>query len=311
MRRFFSRLLQLGLLFILSILAGLVLIALSTNFTLKLEQKSFGHQTHWGSSWERISEFETWAAQKTKPKAAQKQPTARGLIIGSSTAYRNLNPHIFSEKTGIDWFNYGSSGQSPSTSLLLLQHTFERCKIKYVLFDIYGPVVQLEGLESAHDLIYNSKLHFWLKTRLVCSFPEGKLWLRYLYFYTKQLVPSKPYLIQDPKNGTYLKKGFVCSNQPALKQYNKVQKPQKVPNFPALAQIAALCKAHGAKLILNISPSLEGPFQLPTTFKKHPLIQINTFHNPTHFYDTHHMTCEGANLYSELVASELVKKLKQ
>lgn len=307
MRRFFFRLTQLGLLFVLSIFAGLVLIALSTNFTLKLEQKSFGHQTHWGSSWERITEFETWAAQNKTPKAAQKQATARGLIIGSSTAYRNLNPHIFSEQTGVDWFNYGSSGQSPSTSLLLLQHAFERCKIKYVLFDIYGPVVQLEGLESAHDLIYNSKLNFWLKTKLVCSFPEGKLWLRYLYFYTKQVLPSKPYIIQDPNNGTYLKKGFVCSNQAALKNYKARPKPQKMPTFPELAQIAALCKANGARLILNISPSLKGPFHLPQAFKKYPLIYNKSFHNPAHFYDTHHMTCEGANLYSEGVAQQLKK----
>lgn len=305
MRRFFFRLTQLGLLFVLSIFAGLVLIALSTKFTLKLEQKSFGHQTHWGSSWERITEFETWAAKNKTSKAVQKQATARGLIIGSSTAYRNLNPHIFSEQTGVDWFNYGSSGQSPSTSLLLLQHAFERCKIKYVLFDIYGPVVQLEGLESAHDLIYNSKLNFWLKTKLVCSFPEGKLWLRYLYFYTKQVLPSKPYIIQDPNNGTYLKKGFVCSNQAALINYKARPKPQKMPTFPELAQIAALCKANGARLILNISPSLKGPFHLPQAFKKYPLIYNKSFHNPAHFYDTHHMTCEGANLYSEGVSMKL------
>lgn len=299
MGAFLKRILRLGLLFILSILVGLVLIALSTNLTLKLEQKSFGHMTHWGSSWERITEFEKWATSTSaKP---------RGLIIGSSTAYRNLNPYIFESQTGVNWFNYGSSGQSPAISLTLLQHAFERCHFNYVVFDIYGPVVQLEGLESAHDLIYNSKLNFWLKTKLVCGYPEGKLWLRYLYFYTKQLVPSRAYVIEDPKNGTYLKKGFVCSNQPALKQYKKAHKRYAVPDFPELSEIAALCKAHGAKLILNISPSLEGSFSLPSAFKKYPIIQVKSFHNPAHFYDTHHMTCEGANLYSEQVAQQLKK----
>ena len=302
MGAFLKRILRLGLLFILSILVGLVLIALSTNLTLKLEQKSFGHMTHWGSSWERITEFEKWA---TSPSAKP-----RGLIIGSSTAYRNLNPYIFESQTGVNWFNYGSSGQSPAISLTLLQHAFERCHFNYVVFDIYGPVVQLEGLESAHDLIYNSKLNFWLKTKLVCGYPEGKLWLRYLYFYTKQLVPSRAYVIEDPKNGTYLKKGFVCSNQPALKQYKKAPERYKVPDFPELSKIAALCKAHGSKLILNISPSLEGSFSLPAAFKKYPIIQVKSFHNPAHFYDTHHMTCEGANLYSEQVARKLLKKLK-
>lgn len=299
MGAFLKRILRLGLLFILSILVGLVLIALSTNLTLKLEQKSFGHMTHWGSSWERITEFEKWATSiSAKP---------RGLIIGSSTAYRNLNPYIFESHTAVNWFNYGSSGQSPAISLTLLQHAFERCHFNYVVFDIYGPVVELEGLESAHDLIYNSKLDFWLKTKLVCGYPEGKLWLRYLYFYTKKLVPSSAYVIEDPKNGTYLKKGFVCSNQPALKQYKKAPKRYKVPDFAELSEIAAHCKAHGSKLILNISPSLEGSFSLPAAFKKYPIIQVKSFHNPAHFYDTHHMTCEGANLYSEQVAQQLKK----
>lgn len=299
MGAFLKRILRLGLLFLLSILVGLVLIALSTNLTLKLEQKSFGHMTHWGSSWERITEFEKWATSTSaKP---------RGLIIGSSTAYRNLNPYIFESHTAVNWFNYGSSGQSPAISLTLLQHAFERCHFNYVVFDIYGPVVQLEGLESAHDLIYNSKLDFWLKTKLVCGYPEGKLWLRYLYFYTKQLVPSSAYVIEDPKNGTYLKKGFVCSNQPALKQYKKAPKRYRVPDFAELSKIAALCKVHGSKLILNISPSLEGSFSLPAAFKKYPIIQVKSFHNPAHFYDTHHMTCEGANLYSEQVAQQLKK----
>lgn len=302
MGAFLKRILRLGLLFLLSILVGLVLIALSTNWTLKLELKSMGHQTHWGSSWERITEFEQWA------KAPSKQP--RGLIIGSSTAYRNINPYALDAATNLNWFNYGSSGQPPAISLQLLAHAFAQCHLDYVLLDIYGPVAQLEGLESAHDLIYNSKLDWWNKTKMLCRFPEGKLWLRYAYFYTKQLVPSRAYVIEDPKNGTYLKKGFVCSNQPALKQYKKAPKRYNVPDFPELSEIAALCKAHGAKLILNISPSLEGSFSLPSAFKKYPIIQVKSFHNPAHFYDTHHMTCEGANLYSEQVARKLLKKLK-
>jgi len=300
MSRFLKRLIQLVVLFVLSILVGLVLIALSTNFTLKLEQKSFGHMTHWGSSWERISEFETWASgTSAKP---------RGLIIGSSTTYRNLNPYAFEAQMPINWFNYGSSGQSPAISLLLLQHAFERCHIDYVVFDIYGPVAQLEGLESAHDLIYNSKLNFWLKTKLVCGYPEGKLWLRYLYFYTKQFVPSKAYVIQDPKNGTYLKKGFVCSNQPALKHYKKAPERYKVPDFPELAQIAALCKANKCKLILNFTPQLGKKQYLHKAYKSFDKMQHPEFcQRPDLFYDTSHMTCEGANLYSEQVALQLKK----
>lgn len=108
MRQFVRKILRTLLAFVILTLAGLVLIALSTNFTLKLEQKSFGHMTHWGSSFARIDEFESWAHQK---------PTqARGLIIGSSTAYRNINPYILSSATHIDWFNLAAVANHPKSA---------------------------------------------------------------------------------------------------------------------------------------------------------------------------------------------------
>ena len=302
MRKFLFRLFQLGFFFFISIIVGLTLIALSTNWTLKIEQKTLGHQTHWGSSWERISEFEIWVNQKSsKP---------RGLIIGSSTAYRNINPHILDQTTDLNWFNYASSGQPPIISLQLLKHAFSKDKFDYILLDIYEPVTQLDGLESAHDLIYNSTLDWWNKTKLVCSYPQGKLWLRYFYFFIKQLVASKPHIILDPKNGTYLKKGFVCSNQPSISQWNKKQTNKALNRFASLSEIDALCKTNGAKLILNISPSLEHKYILQENFKEYSIISNDEFNNPDWFYDSHHMTCEGANLYSHRLSSKFRAKIK-
>ena len=304
MRRFLTKLLQFVLLFLSCIWLCLALIALSTNWTLQYEYKYFGHRTHWGSSLERVAEFEHWAEQKSKQE--------KGLIIGSSTAYRNMNPHLLSDQTHINWFNYGSSNQSPKMSYYLLEQALQQTHLDYVLLDIYGPIVNNDGLEAAFDLVYNSDLASWQKTKLLWHYPNVQLWLRYGYSYTKNLLPCPTYIIHDSTNGTYLKKGFVCSNQPALQHYNKVQKHQKaqqIPDFPELQQIAKLCLANGTKLILNISPSLDGDFRLPSSFKKYPLIQIKAFHNPQHFYDSHHMTCEGANLYSTRII-EKIQKLK-
>ena len=301
MRRFTLKLLRFLLLFLSCIWLVLALIALSTNWTLQYEYNYFGHRTHWGSSLERVNEFEHWADQKAL------QP--KGLIIGSSTAYRNLNPHLLSDQTPINWFNYGSSNQSPNMSYFLLQQAFTRTKLDYVLLDIYGPIARHNGLEAAFDLIYNSELNWWQKTKLLWRYPNTKLWLRYGYFYTKKILPCPTYIIKDSTNGTYLKKGFVCSNQPALQHYNEDQNAKKIPEIPELQQIAKLCHANGAKLILNISPSLDGDFRLPSAFKKYPIIYIKQFNNPQHFYDSHHMTCEGANLYSKIV-SEKIQKLK-
>ena len=303
MRQFVRKILRTLLAFVLFIWVGLIVIALSTNFTLKLEQKTLGHMTHWGSSFARIDAFESWAHQK---------PTqARGLIIGSSTAYRNINPHLLSKATNIDWFNYGSSGQPPKISYFLLQDAFKKTKLDYVLLDIYPDVIALEGLESAHDLVYNSRLHPWLKTQLVVRYPNTKLLLRYLYFYTKRIIPSKAHIISNPAYGRYSGKGFVCTDSLALTRFDSVTKTQRVPDFETLHDIAELCKEHGVKLILNISPELGKVYRLDPIYRGFQVISSPNFHNPQHFYDSHHMTCEGANLYSEGVAMSMVKLLKK
>jgi len=303
MRQFLKKLFKILLAFVLFIWVGLMLIALSTRFTPKIEQKTLGHMTHWGSSFARIDAFESWTRQKPN--------NARGLIIGSSTAYRNINPHLLSKATNIDWFNYGSSGQPPKISYFLLQDAFKKTKLAYVLLDIYPDVIALEGLESAHDLIYNSRLNPWLKTQLVVRYPNTKLLLRYLYFYTKRIIPSKAHIIYDATNGTYTGKGFVCSNQPGLQHYNKPSKTKFVKDFETLHQIAALCKANGTKLILNINPELGRRFKLDAIYRGFQVISSPNFQNTAHFYDTHHMTCEGANLYSEGLGMRLVELLKK
>ncbi|MEN9969181.1 MAG: hypothetical protein RIR94_1377 [Bacteroidota bacterium] len=301
MRQFLNKILKTIFAFVLFIWVGLVLIALSTHFSPKIEQKSLGHMTHWGSSFARVDEFASWTAQK--------HAKARGLIIGSSTAYRNINPHLLSKSTNIDWFNYGSSAQPPKISYFLLQDAFQQTKLDYVFLDIYPDVIALEGLESAHDLIYNSRLHPWLKAQLVFRYPNTKLLLRYLYFYTKRVIPSKAHIIYDATNGTYTGKGFVCTNQPGLKNYSEPSKNKYVKDFQTLHDIAALCKANGAQLILNINPELGKTFQLDPVYRDFKVISSPNFQNPQHYYDSHHMTCEGANLYSEGLGMRLVKLL--
>jgi hypothetical protein len=181
----------------------------------------------------------------------------------------------------------------------LLQDAFKKTKLDYVLLDIYPDIIDLEGLESAHDLVYNSRLHPWLKTQLVLRYPNAKLLLRYLYFYTKRVIPSKAHVVSNPAYGRYTGKGFVCTDSLALSHFDSVTKTQRVPDFETLHDIAALCKQHGTKLILNISPELGKVYRLDPNYRKFMVMSSPNFKNPQHFYDSHHMTCEGANLYSE------------
>jgi hypothetical protein len=99
----------------------------------------------------------------------------------------------------------------------------------------------------------------------------------------------------------------VCSNQPGLNKFKAARRVQKVPDFQTLHDIAALCKANGAQLILNINPELGKRFRLDQMYRGFKVITSPNFQNPNYYYDSHHMTCEGANLYSEGVVSKLVK----
>lgn len=301
MRQFVRKIALSALLFFGVLGLGLALIALSTNWTLQFEYKYFGHRTHWGSSLERVAEFENWSKQQSK--------TPKGLILGSSTAYRNLNPYILAEKTKVNWFNYGSSSQSVKMSYYLLAQALHKSHLDYVLLDIYPPIAENDGLEAAFDLLYNSELPFWQKTQLLSHYPNVSLWLRSAYFYTKKIVPCRTYIIQDSTNGAYLGRGFVCSNQAPLQENKMPQKKLKVKDLETLHEIAKLCKQHHTKLILNISPQLGTSYCLHPNYHKFKVLASLNFQNPQHFYDSHHMTCAGAHLYSERLAMKLKSML--
>lgn len=303
MRKFIRKLLLFGLLFLAVIWLGLIFIALSTNWTPRFELRHFGHRTHWGSSLERVAEFEKWSSNYSQ--------TPKGLILGSSTAYRNINPHILTEQTHINWFNYGSSNQSPQMSYYLLEQALQQTKLDYVLLDIYGLVAGNDGLESAFDLIYNSELAASKKMDLLRHYSDVRLWLRFGYFYTKKILPCNKHIVYDTTNGAYLKKGFVCTFQPALMTYTNKQKKAKIAEIQVLEDIIQLCRSKGVKFIFNISPSLDKRYEAPKVLKKNWLIYNHEINDPSWFYDTHHMTCDGANQYSLRIGEKLGRLLQQ
>lgn len=302
MRSFVSKVIQFSLLFVGVIWLGLAFIALSTNWTPRFELQYFGHRTHWGSSLERVAEFEKWSRTNSH--------VPKGLILGSSTAYRNINPHILSEQTHINWFNYGSSNQSPQISYYLLEQALQQTNLDYILLDIYGPVASNNGLESAFDLIYNSELAATKKMDLLRHYSDVRLWLRFGYFYTKKILPCNKHIVYDTTNGAYLKKGFVCTDQAALLTYPKKQKKSKIAEIDVLEDIVQLCKSKGVKLVINIAPSLDKRYYAPKVLKKNWLIYNHEINDPSWFYDTHHMTCDGANKYSQLIGEKLAQQIQ-
>jgi len=93
----------------------------------------------------------------TRMKDAAKTKDIDVLIVGSSHAYRGIDPRIF-EKEGITAFNLGSSSQTPINTKALLHQYLDKIEPKMVLYEAYAGTLTIDGVESSLDLLSNNKI---------------------------------------------------------------------------------------------------------------------------------------------------------
>ena len=87
---------------------------------------------------------------RTKEIPNYKNPDV--LFLGSSHAYRGFDPRVF-DQAGIASFNLGSSSQTPMQTEVLLKKYLDEIQPKFIVFDVFPIVFQLDGIESTADLI--------------------------------------------------------------------------------------------------------------------------------------------------------------
>jgi hypothetical protein len=80
------------------------------------------------------------------------------LFIGSSHAYRNYDTRIF-DNSQLRSFNLGSTAQTPTQTLQILQSLGEDLSPKYLIIDFFLPLFYNEGIESSIDLLANTKFY--------------------------------------------------------------------------------------------------------------------------------------------------------
>jgi hypothetical protein len=76
------------------------------------------------------------------------------LLIGSSHAYRGLDPSIFA-KYGYSSFNIGSTSARALNTYVMLKEYLPRLKPRLVVFEAFFVVTSGDGLESYYDLLAN------------------------------------------------------------------------------------------------------------------------------------------------------------
>jgi len=312
MKKFLDKILINLSVIILCILFLVLLISFSSFYTNKLEGIIFKYKgvNELGSTYERSIDLYKWVEDNSKDK---------GLILGSSVAYRNINPYILQDKTKIDWFNCASPAQSPSVSSALLKNPI-KYKTEFLILDLFSNIITNNGFESIEDWVNNSQFELGLKYKLISQTQKSiKLYIKAFYIWIRSKINPKLRFIKSTRNGTYLGKGFVCSPNGIypIESIDNSFKKVNYFNIDKLVNLVHKCKEKRIKLILVKPPVVNRVTRdnlevfckrnniYCIDFEKNNFIRRYKDQLNKMYYDNHHMTCYGAEIYSKELSNEL------
>jgi len=286
--------------------------ALSSFYTNKFESHFFRYRGvfEWGSTYERSIDLLKWS---------EKEKNNKGLILGSSVAYRNINPYILQNNTKIDWFNCASSSQSPIVSSALLKNPV-KYKTEFLILDLYYNIITNKGFEGIEDWINNSQFELGLKYKLISQTQKSfKLYMKAFYTWVRSKINPKLRFIKSNRNGTYIGKGFVCSPN-GMYPIESVDTSFKKVNYFKIDKLVNLvnkCKEKRIQLILvkppvvnritndNLDAFCKKNNIYSIDFEKNNFISRHKNQLNKMYYDNHHMTCFGSEIYSKELSNEL------
>jgi len=281
-----------------------LIIAICSEKYPKIEIKTFGALNNFGKTHQRICDFQNWNKIKSHKK---------GIILGSSTAYRNINTAILDSNTNIQWFNLGSTSQTPEISFELLKYANEKKNISVVILDFYPPLLANNGEECTLDLIKNSNLPLITKFNIIKNSKKSiRIFNQLFYREIKRQLRLKNHFDTYAKD-IYTCKGFVTNNKAAIKIENHQIKNLNL-NIPILNQIQSYCEQYKIKLLINVAPIADVTYDTnvsndPRFITNQDFINSKTKENC--FYDSHHMTYLGSYLYTHHLANKINAKFNK
>jgi len=275
----------------------------------KWEAKCITQESDWGYLNKKTAE---WKARESKQLDI--------AFFGSSTCYSGIDPAAF-EAYGLDAFNFCSISQSPQLSAALANALLEEAPPRTLVVDLYPGIWNREaniGVESIRAWIVNSNLWgtpwsgvMWQQALRTCEpytvFLAGYFNLRSFLFPTGTRATPDPW-------GRYGGSGFVHRLFPAL---NEEPVPRNwMASLPdhhleALLELQEQCESKGVELLLLVSPVFSPPqVKIAEQFPSVRIINGNDWPQSQEwwiFYDDHHQTSEGSQLYSSWLANRIVE----
>lgn len=305
MKRLLKRILLFAGFFVVFYLVIMFVVASTTPFNADIEKFVFTNPTEVGSNYERTIELDGWISSKHNAGTA-------GLILGSSTLYRNVDPQILSEKTGIDFFCAASSNQCLANSLYILEYCLSTGKkIDHLFLGVDHVLWNLDGLECSTDWIVNNYRPQRKYIFQMAAYANHYLsWIYYTYFIIKRSLPyTKDYLEPDPYYDEYRGKGFVCSNDQRETRNMQADIPMQTMsrnNHEALEKIIAICKEKNILVTLYVpkilNSNLDRNFLNTIDAEKVDATMAPVY--DSFFYDNYHLRCAGTVPYTLWIAEE-------
>ena len=243
------------------------------------------------------------------------------LFVGSSHAYRNFDPRIFS-RYGIKTFNLGLSSQTPIQTWMVLKRYLEKLNPKLLVYDVYPATFESDGVESAIDFISNSEFNFDLIS-MALKINNIKVYNTLLYRIVLEFLGLNNNFKENLVRGRdkYISGGYV-ERDDTIKLIKQNLKPKKwMFNKYSKNQFEFILKYlrnRSGKLLLVNTPvrkefynsyinndEVDGYFKsrgMYLNFNKNSLLN-----DSVHFYDNHHLNKKGVKVFNEYFINVLNK----
>ena len=272
---------------------------------------------------------------------SQRKNSINLICLGSSHAYRSLNPFLMDSILGGNTFNLGSSGQSIQTAYYVLKNALRSQNPNTVVLEVY--FYAFFEYDQTKNGGYNFDYIKWSRDKvefLIGGFDLNES-ITVLLFPSIRYKDRGKYLLKKmlgravlPPRGDYYGKGFVrnfnrVKNSSLTRRnhfddfYFDIEKADQ-KDILYLRKLKELCDTNGIRLIWVTAPIPQ------TTYQKLDNISVtNTFfqeqakelgvpyynyldasslplNDTLHFMDSNHLNWAGANIFTEQISKDIM-----
>jgi hypothetical protein len=232
------------------------------------------------------------------------------LFLGSSHTYSSFDTRFF-RQYGLNTFNLGSSAQTHIQTELLLKRYLDQLNPRLIIYEVYPEVFELDGVESAIDIIANDKNDLEsIKMALTLNHIKTYNVLIYgLYrdFFIKTIDCSEELSMEIQ---TYMEGGFV---ETGLQHYEPVEFPGSrwdftEEQFEYFENALQLIKQRNIPVIFvqtpvtrslytSISNNSEFDDRMRTYGVYYNFNELLELDDELHFYDEDHLNQNGVGIF--------------